>query len=100
MTHKDLIIDQMNLQREWSEDNVKPNTHEGRLVMYLFKYKSITSLQAIQDLGNTRLSGTIHSLKRKGYNFTTETVAVPNRFGGKTRVAEYRFKEYPTWDKV
>jgi hypothetical protein len=86
MSYKDLIIEQMN------NDNVKANTHEGRLLDYLEKFGSITSLQAIQDLGNTRLSGTIYTLKRKGYNFNTESVSVPNRFGGKTKVAKYKKK--------
>ena len=85
MSYKDLIIEQMN------NDNVKANTHEGRLLDYLEKFGSITSLQAIQDLGNTRLSGTIYTLKRKGYNFKTESVSVPNRFGGKTNVAKYYY---------
>ena len=83
MSYKDLIIDQMN------SDNIRSNTHEGRLIDYLEKFGSITSLQAIQDLGNTRLSGTIYILKRKGYSFKTESVSVPNRFGGKTTVAKY-----------
>ena len=85
MSYKDLIIDQMN------NDNVKANTHEGRLLDYLEKFGSITSLQAIQDLGNTRLSGTIYTLKKKGYTFNTESVSVPNRFGGKTKVAKYYY---------
>ena len=85
MSYKDLIIDQMN------NDNVKANTHEGRLLDQLEKFGSITSLQAIQDLGNTRLSGTIYTLKRKGYTFNTESVSVPNRFGGKTKVAKYYY---------
>jgi len=85
MSYKDLIIDQMN------NDNVKANTHEGRLLDYLEKFGSITSLQAIQDLGNTRLSGTIYTLKRKGYTFNTESVSVPNRFGGRTKVAKYYY---------
>tara|TARA_R110002072_G_scaffold104401_1_gene228839 strand:- start:765 stop:1028 length:264 start_codon:yes stop_codon:yes gene_type:complete len=85
MSYKDLIIEQMN------NDNVKTNTHEGRLLDYLEKFGSITSLQAIQDLGNTRLSGTIYTLKRKGYTFNTESVSVPNRFGGKTKVAKYYY---------
>ena len=85
MSYKDLIIDQMN------SDNIRSNTHEGRLIDYLEKFGSITSLQAIQDLGNTRLSGTIYTLKRKGYTFNTESVSVPNRFGGKTKVAKYYY---------
>ena len=60
MSYKDLIIDQMN------SNNIRSNTHEGRLIDYLEKFGSITSLQAIQDLGNTRLSVTIYTLKKKG----------------------------------
>lgn len=106
MSYKDLIIEQMNKDKfkeqlknnlgdryidGSAKDNVKPNTHEGRLLDYLEKFGSITSLQAIQDLGNTRLSGTIYTLKRKGYKFNTESISVPNRFGGKTKVAKYYY---------
>jgi hypothetical protein len=70
-------------------------THYTRLLDYLKNYGSITSLEAIRDLGNTRLSATIFDLKRDGYIIETDTVKVPTRFtkpnGDKvfTSVAKY-----------
>jgi hypothetical protein len=68
---------------------MKKETHKTRLLEYLQNHKSITSLQAIQDLGNTRLSATIHTLRREGYDVPMTMVDVPNRWGGKTSVARY-----------
>ena len=39
-------------------------THKTRLLDYLKNYGSVTSLEAIRDLGNTRLSDTIFRLKK------------------------------------
>jgi len=64
-------------------------THTSRLLSYLQEHKSITSLEAIRDLGNTRLSASIFDLKKDGHIFSTKNVRVNNRFGGTTKVAEY-----------
>ena len=56
-------------------------------------YGSITSLQAITDLGNTRLSATIHTLRKEGYPIETESVKVKTRWGTTTTVANYIYKE-------
>ena len=74
-------------------------THTTRLLEYLKVYKSITSLEAIRDLGNTRLSGYIFILKKEGYLIDTKTVQVPTRWvnsdGSKktTSVTEYSFRD-------
>ena len=39
--------------------------HETRLINYLKQYGSITTLEAIRDLGNTRLSAYIYNLRKK-----------------------------------
>ena len=65
------------------------DTHKTRLIKYLKNYGSITSIQAIQDLGNTRLSATIFSLRELGWNFKTEDVKVPTRWGTTTTVTKY-----------
>jgi len=65
------------------------NTHYTRLLDYLKKFKSITSLDAIRDLGNTRLSATIYTLRRDGYNIESEDIKVNNRWGGSTTVSKY-----------
>jgi len=64
-------------------------THKTRLIDYLTRYKSITSIQAIQDLGNTRLSATIFTLKDEGHSITTEDIKVPTRWGTSTTVTKY-----------
>tara|TARA_R110002020_G_scaffold97112_1_gene231962 strand:- start:508 stop:741 length:234 start_codon:yes stop_codon:yes gene_type:complete len=55
-------------------------THYTRLVDYLSEYGSITSLDAIRDLGNTRLSATVFKLRKDGYNITNDFVDVPTRW--------------------
>ena len=55
-------------------------THKTRLLDYLKNYGSVTSLEAIRDLGNTRLSDTIFRLKKDGYNIDTDMVKVKTRF--------------------
>lgn len=55
-------------------------THYTRLVSYLKSYGSITSLDAIKDLGNTRLSATIFKLRKDGYNIESDYVEVPTRW--------------------
>tara|TARA_Y100001963_G_scaffold84473_1_gene117094 strand:+ start:625 stop:858 length:234 start_codon:yes stop_codon:yes gene_type:complete len=55
-------------------------THYTRLVNYLNEYGSITSLDAIRDLGNTRLSSTIFLLRKKGHNIVSDYIDVPTRW--------------------
>lgn len=74
-------------------------THKTRLLAYLREFGSITSLEAIRDLGNTRLSATIFTLKEEGYNITTSDAKVPTRWtrddGSRktTTVAKYTLTE-------
>ena len=67
----------------------RSNTHYTRLLDYLKQFKSITSLDAIRDLGNTRLSATIYTLRNDGHNIESEDVKVSNRWGGSTTVSKY-----------
>ena len=71
-------------------------THKDRLVDYLRQHGSITSLEAIRDLGNTRLSATIHTLRHHDkYIIDSDMVEVENRFGGTTKVARYYADKNP-----
>ena len=69
---------------------MKKQTHETRLLSYLLEHDEITSLEAIRDLGNTRLSSSVFILKKDGHLFETKSVKVANRFGGLTKVARYK----------
>jgi len=68
------------------------DTHQTRLLKYLKEYGHITSLEAIRDLGNTRLSATIFNLKEEGVLIETESTTVPTRWGTTTTVAKYTYK--------
>ena len=64
-------------------------THATRLIAYLKEYGSITSRDAFEELGNTRLAATIFILKEAGYKFDTETINVPTRWNNSATVAKY-----------
>ena len=64
-------------------------THKTRLLEYLEEFGSITTLQAIVDLGNTRLASRIHELRREGYDITSQPMKVPTRWGTETTVTKY-----------
>ena len=53
------------------------------------QYDSITSLEAMRDLGVYRLASRIHDLRNKGYGIEVDTAKVANRFGEYTNVAVY-----------
>ena len=59
---------------------------------YLRDNGKITSLEACNQLGATRLSAVIYALKRKGYKITSKNIIVTTRYG-KTNVCEYRLEE-------
>lgn len=63
-----------------------------QIIEYMKKHGSITSLEAIQHIGCTRLSGRIYDLREKGYNISSNMEAVPTRTGEKTMVAVYRLE--------
>ena len=63
---------------------------------YIEKHKNgITSIQAIELFGATRLSDIIFRLKKEPYNMpiVTRYKNVDNRYGGISRVAVYKIGE-------
>lgn len=64
-----------------------------KIIQYIRDFGSITSLQAFQDLGITRLSGRIYDLKCMGHCFKKEMVTGKNRYGEKTHYAKYSLEE-------
>lgn len=68
-------------------------THERQIMEYIEKHGSITSLEAIHELGCTRLSARIWDLEHKGTYFKREIVTVPTRGGGSARVMRYSLAE-------
>ena len=64
-----------------------------RIVEYIRKFRSITSAQAMDDLGCFRLASRIHDLKRMGYPIHGFWVRGMNRFGEKTKYKMYTLDE-------
>jgi hypothetical protein len=62
---------------------------EERLLEYLEKNPGITSLDAIYELGDTRLSATIFNLRNSGYNIQDIWKQEKNRYGKDTRFKFY-----------
>lgn len=70
----------------------KPTQNE-RIIEYIHKFGSITQLEALRDLGIMRLASRISDLKRLGYPVASKREIVKNRFGEKTPISRYYFKE-------
>ena len=68
---------------------IKLTKSEQRVFDYMAEFGSITSLQAFNDLGNSRLSATLFSLQKKAVVINGETKTVKNRFGENRYVKQY-----------
>ena len=60
---------------------------------WLLDHGSITHKQADRECGVSRLSAVIFEL-RKRLDIETHTLVVKNRYGGKSRVAQYQLKSH------
>lgn len=56
---------------------------------HLRNHRSITSWDAIQLYGCTRLSDKIFQLRNKGWIIDTQMIEVKNRYGDETQIAKY-----------
>ena len=65
---------------------------------WLKTHASISSMEAIQSFGATRLSVIIFNLRKRGYNIETVMVDGRDRFGNQTRYARYYLRDSPTQD--
>ena len=68
---------------------IKLNTTQRRVFNYIMDFGSITTLEACNDLGETRLSARIFELKAKGVNISYDWIEVQNRYKEKRRVKRY-----------
>lgn len=68
-------------------------TQAEEILKYMRDFGSITQMDAIRDLGCTRLAARISDLKRRGYVIRTATEIGKNRYGKDTSYARYRLVE-------
>ena len=64
-----------------------------RVLDYIKFFGSITSLQAMQDLGCMRLASRVSELKKQGFDIISKTEAVNNRYGEKCYIKRYMLSE-------
>ena len=64
-------------------------TQMDRVLNYMYAHGSISSLEAIRDLGVTRLADVIFKLKKQGYNIVTRTEKNTNRYNEPVYYARY-----------
>lgn len=66
-------------------------TQVSRILDYLQKHKDgITSLEAINNFGITRLASVICTLRHQGFAIESELVPVVNRYGDVCYVSRYK----------
>ena len=59
---------------------------------HLIKYGSISSIEAIELFGCTRLSARISDLRKRGWPITSEMASAKNRYGHNSNFAVYRLE--------
>ena len=64
-------------------------TQNDRILRHLKDYGSITTWEAIQEYGITRLSARIKDIKDMGYTITDEWLSTPNRYGEMVSFKKY-----------
>uniref|UniRef100_UPI0040253FDD helix-turn-helix domain-containing protein n=1 Tax=Eubacterium sp. TaxID=142586 RepID=UPI0040253FDD len=60
-----------------------------RIIDYINDFGSITSMEAMQDLGCMRLASRICDLKRRGYKIVSKTEIGKNRYGEPITYSRY-----------
>lgn len=68
---------------------IQLNTTQQRVFDYMIEHGSITTLDAWQGCGESRLSARIFELKEKGVLISDEIIDVKNRYGEKRHVKRY-----------
>lgn len=69
-------------------------TQTERILQYLTDFKTITTAEAMTELGVYRLASRINDLKRQGYAIKKETIKAKNRYGETVHFAQYSLEEY------
>ena len=68
--------------------------NKSKMVLdWLKAHAGITSMEAFENFGATRLSAIIFELKRKGYDIETVIVDGKDRYGNRSRYARYYLRE-------
>lgn len=69
------------------------NNQKTKVLKYMKEYGSITSLEAMKDLGVSRLASRINELRNEGIEIDDVYLESKNRFGEKVRYKKYFLKD-------
>jgi hypothetical protein len=67
----------------------------GDVLAHLIEHGSITTYEAYQKYGCTRLPSRIYDYRQKGYEIESDSMTTKNRYGNTVTVAVYRLKAMP-----
>ena len=81
------VINAFNLTADQFE---KLTDQQYQILWYIFKYGSISPMEAFADLNITKLSTRISEMKVLGIQFDQDYEGRENRFGKKVRYMRYR----------
>lgn len=85
---------QMNLfEYQHNQEKLKGMNQCERIVFYIKTYGSISTMEAFNELGITRLASRIHDLVSDGYPVEKQLVKAKNRFGEPIHYTRYSLKE-------
>lgn len=76
--------------------NIKSKTYggnTGRILEHLKSKGSITSIEAFEKFGATRLSAVVFNLRKDGFAIKSEKMNGQNRFGEKVNFVRYELKK-------
>lgn len=68
-------------------------TQTEMVMLYMEQFGSITTLEAFNELGVTRLASRIHDLTSAGINISREIVKGKNRYGEPVHYMRYSIQE-------
>lgn len=69
----------------------KPTTQAG-VVLAALRIGSLTSMQAFEEFGITRLAARVDELRKAGFSIKTEMMHTTNRLGGHCNYARYHLE--------
>lgn len=68
-------------------------TQAERVLEYIKRFGSITTLEAFRDLGVTRLSARIFELRARGFDIDSTNITNKNRYGEKCTYSKYYLRK-------
>lgn len=68
---------------------MRKNNKTKKVLEHLKNFGSITSLEAIENYGATRLSSIIYNLRKRNYNILSEKILFTDRYGNQAYYARY-----------